>query len=446
MVPMGDRPQPSGEPASRVGPGGPRRERPPHEESVSASSPPPRQAERPFWRRRRIPRLLRHGLAVLIVALVVEYLVIPQVVNASKSLNAVEHVNILLLLLGLVLEAAAQLAYARLTMIVLPRGALSFSKVIRINLSALGVSHILPGGTAGGTGLGYRLMTSNGVAGADVGFAAATQGIGSAIVLNAMLWLALIASIPLAIVSGHAHHQSATIYIEVAAVGAVLLSLAALLVLAFTQGESWATRLLRATVGRLPFVREAAMGELVNRVGTRLRSLGRDRSLLGRGIAWAVANWLLDAACLFVCLTAFHHPIDPVSFLVAYCIGNVIAAIPLTPGGLGPVEYATGLLLRGFGVPAAISTLSVLAWRLYNFWLPIPVGATAYLSLRVQRGATVREQHRALRTMTTEARAPIGERAFEESRLVRPPFEQQAKESPTQPSEPERRPPAERPR
>lgn len=373
--------------------------------------------------RLRIPRVLRHGITLFVLILVIEYLVIPQLVNARKSLNAIEHVNVAYLLLALLLEVAAQLAYARLTIVVLPEKALSFSKVLRINMSALSVSHILPGGTAGGTGLGYRLMTSNGVAGTDVGFAAATQGIGSAVVLNGILWIALIVSIPIALVSGHADHSSATVYIEVAAVGTVLLSLAGGLIFAFTRGQAWATRVLRAVARRVPFVSEEAMERFVRRVGQRLTSLGRDRPLLRRGIAWAVANWLLDAACLWVCLLAFHRVLDPVSLLIAYGIGNVLAAIPLTPGGLGPVEYATGLVLRGFGVPAAIAALAVLAWRLYNFWLPIPVGAGCYVSLRVQRGASVREQRRMLRTITEEARAPIDEEAYATARLVHTPFE-----------------------
>lgn len=381
-------------------------------------------------RRFRVPKLLRHGLTVFILILVLEYLVIPQLVNARKSLQAIEHVNIALLLLGLGLEVAAQLAYARLTIVVLPPKALSFSKVLRINMSALGVSHILPGGTAGGTGLGYRLMTSNGVAGADVGFAAATQGIGSAVVLNAILWVSLIISIPIALVSGHSHHESVDIYIEVAAVGTVLLSLAAALILAFTKGQAWATRVLRTVARHLPFITEEGMERLVMRVGTRLRTLGSDRPLLLRAISWAVANWLLDAGCLWICLTAFHHVLDPITLLIAYGVGNVLAAIPLTPGGLGPVEWATGLVLRGFGVPAAIATLAVLAWRLYNFWLPIPVGAGCYVSLRAQRGASVREQRRMLQTLTKEARAPIGDKSFEENRIVHAPFEHRPNDTP----------------
>jgi len=49
--------------------------------------------------------------------------------------------------------------------------------------------------TAGSAGFGYRLLTERGVSGADAGFSIATQGMGSAVVLNVLLWLSLVISI-----------------------------------------------------------------------------------------------------------------------------------------------------------------------------------------------------------------------------------------------------------
>ena len=42
------------------------------------------------------------------------------------------------------------------------------------------------------------------------------------------------------------------------------------------------------------------------------------------------------------------------------------------------------LLLIGFGVTRSVATLGVLGWRVVNFWLPIPTGAAAYVSLKVK--------------------------------------------------------------
>src|SRR5207302_8024191 len=92
----------------------------------------------------------------------------------------------------------SQLAYACLTRAVLPsdeRPALP--TVLRMQLSTLAVSHVVPGGTAAGAGLAYRLLTdTGGVSGPNAGFALATQSLGSALVLNVLLWLGLLISIP----------------------------------------------------------------------------------------------------------------------------------------------------------------------------------------------------------------------------------------------------------
>ena len=206
----------------------------------------------------------------------------------------------------------------------------TFSKVLRIDLSTLAVSHVIPGGTAGGTGLGYRLLTSNGVSGADAGFALATQGIGSAVVLNAMLWVALVISIPL--------HGFNSAYVTVAVVGAVLLAAFAALVLAFTRGEAHATRALRLSQGACPWVTEEQMEKLVQRLANRLAdarlgSAPASRGGLVGGRELALRRGL--ALGLRRRLRAHHRPID---LFVAYGVANVLAAVPLTPGGLGIVE------------------------------------------------------------------------------------------------------------
>ena len=112
---------------------------------------------------------------------------------------------------------------------------------------------------------------------------------------------------------------------------------------------------------------------------------------------WAAANWLLDAASLWAFVAAYGHFTAPIDLFVAYGVANVLAAVPLTPGGLGIVEAVAATSLIGFGVPAGIAWLGVISWRLFNFWLPIPVGAGAYLSLRVSRGAGLKERRRRAR-------------------------------------------------
>ena len=63
-------------------------------------------------------------------------------------------------------------------------------RLFRIQMSTKALSSIVPGGSAAGSALGYRLMTLSGVNGPDAGFALATAGLGSAVVLNLIFWIA----------------------------------------------------------------------------------------------------------------------------------------------------------------------------------------------------------------------------------------------------------------
>jgi hypothetical protein len=71
------------------------------------------------------------------------------------------------------------------------------------------------------------------------------------------------------------------------------------------------------------------------------------------------------------------------------------------------VDSVAPLLLVSFGVTRSVATLGVLGWRLVNFWLPIPVGAIAYVSLKVPRGAGLKAMRAAVAALL--ARQPSAE-------------------------------------
>jgi uncharacterized protein (TIRG00374 family) len=337
---------------------------------------------------------MRRIILALVLVLVLEYLVLPQIAGARQSLGLLSDVNLLYVLAGFGLEVASLTAYVQLTRGVLPRtpASPSFWTVLRIQLSTLAISHVVPGGAAAGGGLGYRLLTASGVSGSDAGFALATQSIGSAVVLNAILWLGLAVSIPL--------RGFNPLYVTAAIVGLLLVGGFSAAVVALMRGEDRVARLLRTAARRVPFLDEDSVHSLVHRIAGRLRTLTADRPLMLRAMGWAAANWLLSAGALWVFLLAFGYraPIDGI--VVAYGLANVLAAIPITPGGLGVVEAVLTATLVGFGSPRGVAVLGVISYRLVNFWLPIPFGAAAYLSLRLQPEARRAD---ALRRITTQA-------------------------------------------
>jgi putative heme transporter len=323
-----------------------------------------------------LPKPLGRIIKILLFLLIFLNLVLPALYKTNKALNLLSEVNLLYVLAGIGLEAAAVVAYTELTRAVLPRhSSPSRFTLLRIQLATLSVSHVVPGGSAAGTSLGYRLLTQAGVDAPDAGFALATEGLGSAVVLNALLWLALVVSIPL--------NGFNPVYLTAAVIGSILLGGFSLLILLLTRGEQRAANLFESFATRLPLIDEEAIGRLVHRLAARLRELGHDRHLLVRAIGWATANWLLDAASLWVFVAAFGHRVRLDGLLVSFGLAYVLAAIPVTPGGLGVVEGVLTSSLVGFGTPAQVALLGVLSYRLVNFWLPIPLGGVAYLSLHV---------------------------------------------------------------
>ena len=325
---------------------------------------------------------------LFLAVLVIEYLVVPELIGASHNLALLKRLNIGWLIAGIVFEAASLFAYALLTRTVLPHNRPTISRIFRIDLSTTAVADLVPGGSAASAGLGYRLLTAEGVAGTDAGFTMATQGIGSAVVLNVMLWLALVISIPFA-----GFHP---IYIVVALLGMIALAGFATLIYTFTRGEDAAKRFVHRIERILPRVKPDQIESVLRRIDESLRRLGQNRERRRSALVWAISNWLLDAASLWSFLAALGKYVNPVELFAAYGIANVLAVIPITPGGLGFVEASLPLVLTSFGVVKNVSLLGVLGWRLVNFWLPIPVGAISYVSLRVPKGHGLRGSRKAL--------------------------------------------------
>jgi uncharacterized protein (TIRG00374 family) len=358
----------------------------------------PESAWRSQWRRWRtwLPFLvnpLRRGVVVLVVLLVIEYLVVPELVGASKDLYLLGGVNAAWLAAGVLLEGASLFCYGLLTRALLPPGSVNpgLSRLFRIDLAAAAIAHVIPAGTVGSAGIGYRLFTAEGIDSHDAAVMMATKGLGSTVVLNVLLWLSLVISIPLA-----GFHP---IYVTVAITGAVVMLAIAALAFGITRRSKRASRILRVAGERIPGLTGDRLERAIVRARNSLYALAGDRRTLAASLTWASLNWLLDAASLWCFVAAFGRLVNPVELFAAYGIANVAGALPVTPAGLGVIDSVAPLLLVSFGVTRSVATLGVLSWRLVNFWLPIPAGAIAYVSVKVPRGAGRKAMRAALGTM-----------------------------------------------
>jgi hypothetical protein len=84
----------------------------------------------PLWRRLVSKHPFRRGGLLVVLALVLEYLVLPQIAGVRRSLYLLGRVNMAYVALGTVLEVASLASYAQLTKAVLPAraGRLSVAK------------------------------------------------------------------------------------------------------------------------------------------------------------------------------------------------------------------------------------------------------------------------------------------------------------------------------
>ncbi len=336
-------------------------------------------------RRRAIARTFK-----VVATLVVVYFLILNIPGLRNAVDQLSDVKPGLLVLGLGLELVALFCYSIMTRAALgPVGHhMSALHLFRIQLSTRALSSLVPGGSAAGSALGYRLMVASGVPGPDAGFALATAGLASAVVLNFILWAGLIVSIPLRGVN--------PVYGSAAIAGIILMGIAVAIIFGLIEGQERSERILRSVARRL-HLNEDRAGEAIRHVGGRMQELAADRSLLRRLVLWASANWLIDAAALWVFLRAFGGSVPPDGLIVAFGLANVLAAIPLTPGGLGIVEGTYVPVLVGFGLRRATAVVGVVSYRIAQYWLPILIGGACYLSLRIGPWAIARNKLEPLR-------------------------------------------------
>jgi uncharacterized protein (TIRG00374 family) len=331
----------------------------------------------PAKKRFAMPREIRIILSVGCLVFVFEYLVLPQFSSARSSLHLLAQLNPLLVVLAVLCEVAALYSYVELTRTVMYPYAPSRYNTLRVNLAGLAISHVVPGGTAPAGALSYRIFNELGIPKETNAFGLAAQGSGSAVVLNIIFWFALVISIPLrGFNPAYGFAALAGVFLLMAFFGTILL---------ITRGQKRADVWLRAAARRIPSLNPDKISELIRRVADRITLLINNRRTLWWAFTWAGLNWLLDAACLWVFVWSFGHAISPIDLLVAYGLANIFAAIPLTPAGLGVIEGVLIPTLVGFGVPHSQAILAVLAYRLINFWIPIPIGGAAYASLQWRR-------------------------------------------------------------
>jgi uncharacterized protein (TIRG00374 family) len=109
--------------------------------------------------------------------------------------------------------------------------------------------------------------------------------------------------------------------------------------------------------------------EVVERLG--------DRFL--RACAAAVGRWVFDLLALATAIQAVGASPPFSLVLLAYVAAQLLAQIPLTPGGIGVVEAGLTATLALAGVRGGDAAVATLAYRLVSYWLMLPAGLVAWI-------------------------------------------------------------------
>jgi len=294
------------------------------------------------------------------------------VIATAGSAGNLSHISPAWLAAMLVLQAATSACLWALQRETLRVRA--WSPIVTSQLSGNAIAKVAPGGGAVGAALQYRMLVESGVDGGRV--------VGGLTVAN-LLTLAAVLAMPVlaipAIIRGLVPHDLVNVTLMGAGVFILLAGLGAWC-LASDKPLRWIGRAVQRVRNRLRRRRAEPLTGLPSRL---LRE--RDRVLQTLGTGWkrallaTVGRWTFDYLTLLAALAAVGSTPRASLVLLAFCAAQLLAQIPLTPGGLGFVEAGLTGMLTLAGVSAGDAVLATFAYRLFSYWLPLPAGLVGYL-------------------------------------------------------------------
>ena len=294
------------------------------------------------------------------------YLVAPAVLDTLSSWDELATIAPAWLAGMLVLQLAALGSLWELQRIAIQRA--GWHAVATSQLAGNAMSKIAPGGGAVGAAVQYRMLVQAGIERRR-----AVSGLTASNLITFAIVLALpVLALP-ALVLGAADRSLVRGAIAALGVFAVLLAAGAIVVLMDGPLE-WVGRTAQRIRNRIRR-RAAPVRELPARL---LRERNRIVGTVGKrwkaALAAGVGRWVLDYACLLAALAAVGATPRPGLVLLAFCTAQLLAQVPATPGGLGFVEAGLAATLGLAGVSAADSLLATFVYRLFSYWLALPLG------------------------------------------------------------------------
>jgi putative heme transporter len=233
-----------------------------------------------------------------------------------------------------------------------------------LSLANNAIANTVPGEPAVSSAYRYRYYRRHGVTGAGAGWTIFTVLIAQAIGMSLILLLGVI--VALAGATSAADAGAAVVgLVVVTAATAVLMRRDLLLRLA-----GLAVRAVRRVTG----YPRGSIGARIDSTLARMREIPLGTWSAAKIMTVAAAVWFCDFLCLVCAFGAVHAPVPWAGVLLAYGVAQVVASLPVVPGGLGLVEGSLAVVLAAYGAGRVSAVAAALAFRLVSFWLAIAVG------------------------------------------------------------------------
>ena len=309
---------------------------------------------------------LKRTLFWLVITGVSLYLVAPSVLEVLRSWRRVRDLAPAWLLVMAALQAATLVCLWVLQRLALHvRG---WYAVASSQLAGNALSKIAPGGGAMGAALQYRMLVRAGLSRGPV-----VAGLTAA----SLLVFAVVLALPVLAVPALARGSVDRSLVEAVVVGLAMFVVVfgiGVLLLAFDRPLRWVGRTIQRLRNRLRRGAEPLTGLPKRLVRERDRILGTLGASWKGALAATIGRWAFDYLTLLAALAAVGSHPRPALVLLAFCAAQILAQIPVTPGGLGFVEAGLTATLSLAGVAAGDAVLATFAYRLFSYWLMLPLG------------------------------------------------------------------------
>ena len=323
---------------------------------------------------------MRRALAATILGLFAGELALgwPSLTSALSQLRA-PRPGWLLAAFGAALAAMA--VYARMQRHLLTSAGVrvSLRSQLALTYAAHSLNETLPGGPAFSTQLNYQQMRRFGATPAVASWCIALSGILSTAALAAVTAVGALA--------GHGTPP------WVSLVGATLAAVVTIAgIRRIRRRPETLLPLARPVLARFNRIRRRPADHGLAAVRALFDQLGAARltpTHATAAVAYALLNWLFDAACLWLCLhSVTDRAISPVQLLLAFCTGMAAGTLTIVPCGVGIIDNAIilGLISGGLDTPTAIAV--VVLYRLINLGFVITAGWVTWLLIRRRQRAT----------------------------------------------------------